>query len=43
MNKGDKDRILHTENKLVVARWKVGKDMGDIGKGIQEHIYLDEH
>ena len=33
MNKQTNHKLLNTENKLVVARGKVGGGMGEIGEG----------
>ena len=42
-NRQIKNRLLNTENILVVARIEVYGGMGEIKKGNQEYTCLDEH
>ena len=37
MNKQNKNRLIDTENKLVVARWERGWGMGGKAEGIRKH------
>ena len=43
MRETNRESLLTTENKLVVAREEGSGGMGEIGDGDEEHTYHDEH